>query len=105
MISLKQYDTARKIAQQLTVDGEPINLAGVTVYLQWKRLHSQDPVVLKTASIANASEGRVEYQPDSTDFAVAGDYEMEWRIQFSGTQRLTVPTENRIQVKVSPALA
>lgn len=105
MIELKQFDTARKIRQQLTIDGAPVNLTAAQVFFDWGKEGEALDDVVRPAEIISRSEGIVEYQPTDNDVAEAGAFEFEWRVVFPGPTRLTLPTRYCSKVKIYPAKA
>ena len=104
MITLKQHDTARKIQQRLTVDGAVLDLTGAEVSVLWRRVGDTTVLTRTAAAVAPYTSGIVEYQPVADDVDTPGDFEIEWKIQYPDT-RMTIPTRERVRVKIYPALA
>jgi hypothetical protein len=97
-VSIKKGDTSRKLTDTLTLDGSAINLTGGSVVLVWR---DQDGTVSrKTATIASAVDGEVEYQLLTADVADAQRVLLEWEITFADTTVLTVPTMEFIVLNI-----
>ena len=103
IIYLKRGDTARKITDTLSLDGQPIDLTGATVVLVWApaRLATQR----KAATIvSDPTTGIVSYVPSADDVATAGVVRIEWEITFADQSVLTVPTLDEIILRILPDL-
>lgn len=106
MISIKKGDTARAIRQKLMIAGVAINLAGTTVKLQWrKRPVAGATLEIRDATVPEPAAGIVEYRPLTGDFTEVGNYDLEWIVTYSEDRTMTVPTENRVVLRVYESLA
>ena len=92
-ITIKQHDTARKIADTLLAGGVAISLTGATVSFVLRNTVS-GVVWKRTATVTDAAAGKVEYQLVAEDTAAAAMFDVEWEIVFSGSLPLTVPDDS-----------
>ncbi len=100
---IKRGDTARKFIDAFTIEGDPIDLTGATVKFILKNIASGE-VFTRNATITDAAEGEVEYQPIAADVATVGRYVAEWEITYTGGKKQTVPEEHYINIEVKADL-
>lgn len=103
MIEIKQGDTARPFTDTLLLGGQAINLTDATVNLLLKDEKSSK-LIRQLATITDAVNGKVQYQPIDSDVAKPGVFDLEWEITFSDGKQLTVPTHGYGKVKINPDL-
>lgn len=98
-IFIKKHDSARLLTDVLQYsDGSPIDLTNATVSLIWNSTR-------KSASIVSATTGAVSYQLTDADVAETGTIELEWEIVFNDNKELSVPTTDRISLRILADLA
>ena len=103
VVYLKRGDTARKITDTLSLDGQPLDLTGATVVIVWAATGAE--VERKNASIENdPTLGQVSYTITADDVAAAGAVRIEWEITFADQSVLTVPTLDEIILRILPDL-
>lgn len=93
-IFIKRHDSSRVLQDNLTYsDGSVIDLTDSEVKLVWNGL-------AKNADILTAESGSVSYALTNEDVANEGTIYLEWRIVFDNGSVLTVPTDNRIVLRI-----
>jgi hypothetical protein len=75
--------------QHLTVDGAPIDLAGMNGYFVYRR--ADDPPVVRLAPVTDGPAGEQTYEWVDADLAIPGLYRAElWAGSFSGIKLASV---------------
>jgi len=102
----KQGDTAPAIAEQFfDGTGTAVNLTGATVkFMMW----GQGDTAVKvnaTATITDATLGKVSYTPNSTDTNTKGIYLVEWQVTFGGGAIETFPNSDWQKVLIKADIA
>ena len=96
-IFVKRHDNARVLADTLNYEnGTPIDLTDATVVLIWNGERKSN------VSIVNEATGEVSYILTTEDVAESGTFELEWEITFANQKQLSVPTSNRIVLRILP---
>jgi hypothetical protein len=101
--NIKRNDTARKFTDQFLVDGTPVNLQGAAVSLIFRPAGGVP--IKRTATITNASEGRVEYHLIAADVAASGVFQLEWEVVFQSGDQLTFPSSGSYRLTIEKDLA
>ena len=99
---IKQNDTARYIADTLTLDGTAIDLTDCSVVLVIRL--PDGTVKRRNAEIVALATGQVRYHFVEEDVAQYGTMQLEWEITFDSEDVLTVPGASYMQIKVVPEL-
>lgn len=94
----KRNDTFPIKATLEDADG-PVDLTGATVKFLMQDLQGNQ-VVDASATITNASQGKVEYNWVSGDVDTAGEFEAEFEVTFSSGKVRTFPNEDYITVVI-----
>ncbi len=98
-IFVKRHDDARALNDTLNYeDGTPIDLTDASVVLIWNGERKS------SVSIEDETAGEVSYTLTTEDVAEAGTVELEWEITFNNGKQLSVPTSNRIVLRILPDL-
>jgi len=103
MATIKQYDSARTLVDQLLLGGNPIDLTNATVVLVFKN-RATGARVERAATLANALAGVVNYKLTAEDVALEGDHPFEIELRRERGDKLCVPTESHAELKINPAL-
>lgn len=100
---IKQNDTARVFQDTLTFHDQVIDLTGCVVYFILRKVHG---VVFRKrlATVLNAIQGTVEYDPVALDTAEAGRFMVEWEITFPDGTILTAPEDGYRELIICPDL-
>lgn len=98
MHKVKRNDTGQVFSDTLRIAGVVFNLTGMTVNFVLKNA-ATGVATKKPATIVSATEGTVEYQPDSSDVGTSGNYRAEWEVNNAG-KLLTFPSDSYIQLRV-----
>jgi hypothetical protein len=79
--TIRRGDVGVRISDTLVSDGDPINLAGKTVYFN-ARLSLDGVTLRRTATVDEPSaDGNVHYDAIAGDFFIPGVYLTEWEIE------------------------
>lgn len=101
-IIMKRHDTLPNLTYTLVdQDGELIDIteSGVTVSMSMKGISNGNLVVdTKPCIIEDASESIIRYEWDVEDTDVAGDYLVEFEVQYLNNKKLSVPTTDSLSV-------
>jgi hypothetical protein len=98
---IRQGDTSPAIEAQLQDDtGQPVDLTGSSVSFRMAPPDGDQTVVDSSASIDDASNGRVSYAWSQSDTESAGHYNAEFVVDAS----TTYPNDDYIVVKVTESL-
>jgi len=99
-IKLVRGDTRPQIKVTLSDDttGEPINLAGSTVVMLFRKVGNSTLTDTLNGVIAGLT-GEVTFTFNSNTLAEAGDYEGEVQVDFQGGGRQTVYTPLKFSVR------
>jgi len=93
-IYIKRGDSSRIISDTLTYsDGSIVDLSDATVTLVWQGIEKEADIIDETA-------GTVAYSLTSDDVAQPAKIYLEWRVKFADNTYLTVPTSNRIVLRI-----
>ena len=93
-IVIKCHDNSRILQDTLTYsDGSIIDLTDATVTLVWQGIEKEADIVDETA-------GTVAYSLTTEDVAQPAKIYLEWRVKFADNTYLTVPTSNRIVLRI-----
>lgn len=103
--TLKQNDALPKIKADLKTIGTPVDLTGATVKFCMRPKGNPTPKVNASATIVDATTGRVEYGWVTADTDTAGTYEAEFEVTFSGGSKQTFPTQGYIEVTIVDDIA
>lgn len=95
---IKQNDTSPAIRQELTSDGEVVDLSGASVSFIMEGKFD------RTASIVDAAAGLVSYSWQAGDTATAGEFRSEWEVTFSDGKVETFPNAGYITIDIRPEL-
>jgi len=102
----KQNDTAPAIAEQFfDGTGTAVNLTGATVKFMMWAPGDAAVKVNASATITDATLGKVSYTPNSTDTNTIGDYLVEWQVTFGGGAVETFPNSGWQKVRVVDDIA
>jgi hypothetical protein len=88
--SIKRNDVKRVVADQVLLDGVPLNLSGSTVKFIMRNKDT-GAVLSKDAVITDAANGKVQYEFAMGETATAGEYQVEWELSMMAGKMLTVP--------------
>lgn len=104
-IKIVAGDTGLPIqAQLLKADGTTVlaDITGATVTVRIKKPGGN--TIEREASILNGSLAQVDYAPTDGDFSLAGLYELRWKVQQVGGEKLSVPSNNTVKILAAKAL-
>jgi BppU N-terminal domain len=90
-VKIKSGDTAVQFTGTCLQDGAAVDLTGATIKFLMKLVASPNTAYSLTATIVSAAAGTVEYTQGVGFPTVAGKYEQEWEVTFSGGTILTFP--------------
>lgn len=93
-------DTLTPFAIQLTREGVPISLTGLTVKFTMSTLAGVVKVAESACSITNAALGHVEYDFSAGDVDTAGDYVGYFIIYGSGEPETVPPADEGISIEI-----
>jgi hypothetical protein len=83
-------------------EGGPVDLSGVTA-VQFVMADMKGVLKVNAAgAVLDAAERIVEYAWAAADTEVAGEYEAEFMLTFTGGEQMRVPTDGYIIVRVVP---
>jgi len=103
--SIKRGDTLPPILAQIVDPYGAVGLTGANVELRfWPSsccsLPPASQVRTVVCTLVNSTIGIVRAGLDSTDTAVAGEYEMEFRITYPGGAQITAPNDGSLQLVI-----
>jgi hypothetical protein len=103
--SIKRGDTLPPLLAQIVDPYGAVGLTGATVELRfWPSsccsLPPASQVRTIVCTVTNPYIGAVQAVLDSTDTAVAGEYEMEFRITYPGGAQVTAPNDGNLQLVI-----
>ena len=103
---IKQGDTQPSFVQTITDStGAPLNLTGATVTLVVRALTSSDVLINATATIVDATAGKVAYSFSATDTAEAGTYLAQWLVADVHGQTFSIPTDGYLSISIEGNLS
>ncbi len=88
----------------LDVNGDPIDVTGLTVDFHMRKVGATTLAVSAPATLITPGVGHVCYTWAAGDTAIAGDYEGEFQINYSGDRALTCPNRDYISITITPQL-
>jgi hypothetical protein len=98
--TLKRYDRLPSIQASLTYPGATaVDLTGATVKFIMK-LPAGAVKVNAVAVVVTPASGIVRYDWLAIDTDVAGTYDAEWEVTFTGGKKQTFPTDGYLSVNV-----
>jgi hypothetical protein len=103
-VTLKRHDTNLKFTDTLLVNGAPADLTGATVSFILRN-QATAVAVKRTATVADAASGQVEYTPVAEDVATEGTFDAEWEVVWPGGKELSFPRRGTDRVVIDPDLA
>ena len=106
--NLKRGDTLPALTGTLTYsDGSAVNLTGASVQIIMRSQAGSVPKVNATATIVNPTSGTVSYawNTNGQDTNVAGEYDIEWVVTFSGGAKQTFPTNGYVTCSIEEDLS
>lgn len=86
-----QGDTAPALTAQLTQNGTPVNLTGATVEFRMAPHGTKTTTVDGTATLTDATNGKVSYPWKASDTATPGDYDFMFVVTFSDGSKESFP--------------
>ena len=103
---IKQNDT-RPIMSATLIDGNgsTVNLDGATVAFKMRAVGGSTAKVDASASIAEATKGKVTYTFTASDTNTVGEYEGEFEVTFAGGGIQTYPNNKYIEIEVVDDIA
>jgi hypothetical protein len=103
-VTLKRNDTNLKFNDTILVNGVAADLSDASVSFI---LRSQPSglAVKRSATVANAATGQVEYSPVLADVSIAGDFDQEWEVVWLSGKQLSIPTRGFNRVTILEDLA
>ena len=105
--NLKRGDTSPAITGTLTYsDGSAVNLTGASVRFVMRSQAGSSPKVSAAATIVSPTAGTVSYSWNTAgqDTNVAGEYDCEWIVTFSGGAVQTFPTNGYVTLSIEEDL-
>lgn len=103
---IKQNDT-RPIMSATLIDGNgaTVNLDGATVVFKMRAVGGSVAKIDSSASIAEATKGKVTYTFTASDTNTVGEYEGEFEVTFAGGGIQTYPNNKYIEIEVVDDIA
>ncbi len=103
---IKQNDTRPIItATLIDGDGSTVNLDGASVSFKMRKLGETVAKVDSSASVADASNGKVTYTWVALNTDTVGEYEGEFQVTFAGGGIQTYPNNSYIQIEILDDIA
>ena len=99
---IKQHDTARVITHTLKLNDVALNLTGCTVTVMFR---DGSGVAFINATIVNAAQGDISWQMPQPQAAQVGVFEIEFKVVYPDSSRITLPTASRLSLTIHAALA
>lgn len=96
----KVGNTARQIAQTLTLYGRVLDLTDAVVTFVAEHTTDKSAYISRTAEVVDAVKGRVRFQFTAAETKVPGLYNCEWRIVYQDGTVLTVPDNDNITLEI-----
>lgn len=98
--AIKVGDTARRVIDELKLDGIPLDLTGASVLFIMKGATDHTIYLEQPASIVDAVKGKVMYSFKNAETATAGSYNCEWLVTYPSQARLTVPDHDSVTLEI-----
>ncbi len=89
-----RHDLGPTISAQLSDDNGPVNLTGTTVSFIATIGLTGVPTIKANATITDAVNGVVAYTPIAADTALAGDFNVQWEVNKSGSPATKISYPN-----------
>lgn len=105
-LPMKKGDLLPEIAAQLIgPDGTHLVLDGATVKFTLRTPNGVVVINQRTATVVQATQGRVKYtwQPGDTD--VIGTHDAEWIVVYPGGKEMTVPNSGYDKIEINARLS
>lgn len=103
---IKQNDTRPIISATLIDgDGSNVNLDGATVKFIMRKVGATSATTDASATIADATKGKVTYSWSASDTATVGSYEGEFEVTFAGGGVQTFPNNRYIDIEITDDIA
>jgi len=103
---IKQNDTRPIItATLIDGDGSTVNLDGATVAFKMRKLGESTAKVDSSATVADATKGKVTYTWSASDTDTVGEYEGEFQVTFAGGGIQTYPNNKYIDIEITDDIA
>jgi hypothetical protein len=101
-VTVKVGDTSRALTDTLLLNGSAINLTGATVTMLWQPRGG--PITEKSVDLVVAASGTISYTLVAADVVAPTEVHFAWKITFSDSTVLIVPTINNHILKIAPQL-
>lgn len=103
---MKKGDRRPRYRAALTIDNQPVNLTGATGvrFIMKSSPTASTAKVDAAATVIDANNGIVEYAWTGTDTDTAGEYVIEFEVNWSG-EKQTFPSFNYFTASIQPDLA
>lgn len=102
--SIKVGNTARKVLDDLSLYGKPLDLTDATVYWIMRHTTDQTHYLEALATVLDGPKALVEYRFTSGQTSFPGIYNCEWRVIFDDGTETTVPDNGHITLEIKLAV-
>jgi 5-hydroxyisourate hydrolase-like protein (transthyretin family) len=104
---IKQNDTRPEIAATLiNADGTKVDLSGATVKFLMRKVNATAATVDASATVTDATNGKVKYTWIAADTTTIGEYEGEFQVTYGGGGGIqTFPNNRYIEIEITDDIA
>lgn len=98
--AIKEGDTARRVIDELKLDGIPLDLTNTSVWFVMISGADHTVYLEQPAVVVDALKGKVTYAFKAAETAKAGLYNCEWLVKYPSGTQLTVPDNESVTLEI-----